>query len=186
MRAAAQNRLFAFNYRDDLPVQRIDEEHSSWGRKFMENFPLYERVCANVTNILQGKNGVAELYTSHVAQYWNNVRAGRWPSNEADLQAILKVIRRHGYPRKDLKPGIGNYASKDRRLRIGYVSGDWFTHSVSYFSEAPLRYHNRDEFEACSFVERSVSLSYKVQVFCYVNNSRVDDRTHLLQSLADQ
>ena len=32
----------------------------------------------------------------------------------------------------------------DRRLTVGYVSPDLFTHSVSYFAEAPLRHHRKD------------------------------------------
>jgi len=31
----------------------------------------------------------------------------------------------------------------DRRLTVGYVSPDLFTHSVSYFAEAPLRHHSK-------------------------------------------
>ena len=27
---------------------------------------------------------------------------------------------------------------------VGYISPDLFTHSVSYFAEAPLRHHNRE------------------------------------------
>jgi hypothetical protein len=30
----------------------------------------------------------------------------------------------------------------DRPLRIGYISPDLFTHSVSYFAEAPLSHHS--------------------------------------------
>lgn len=30
----------------------------------------------------------------------------------------------------------------ERSLVIGYVSPDYFTHSVSYFIEVPLIYHN--------------------------------------------
>jgi hypothetical protein len=30
----------------------------------------------------------------------------------------------------------------ERRLVVGYVSPDFFTHSVSYFAEAPLTHHN--------------------------------------------
>lgn len=52
-----------------------------------------------------------------------------------------------------------------RPLRIGYVSPDFCTHSVSYFIEAPLRSHTKN-----------------VQVFCYSNVPRPDNRTDLLRS----
>jgi hypothetical protein len=35
----------------------------------------------------------------------------------------------------------------DGRLRVGYVSPDLHRHSVSYFAEAPLLLHNRDQIE---------------------------------------
>lgn len=35
-----------------------------------------------------------------------------------------------------------NTKDPDRPLVIGYVSPDYFTHSVSYFIEAPLSYHD--------------------------------------------
>jgi protein O-GlcNAc transferase len=35
-----------------------------------------------------------------------------------------------------------NPKDPDRPLVIGYVSPDYFTHSVSYFIEAPLSYHD--------------------------------------------
>eukprot|EP01083_Nonionella_stella_P065957 173267_1 len=53
----------------------------------------------------------------------------------------------------------------NRKLRIGFVSPDFFAHSVSYFIEAPLKYFNREQFD----------------VFCYSNVSKEDDKTALLK-----
>ena len=36
--------------------------------------------------------------------------------------------------------------SRRRQLRIGYVSPDFFTHSVSYFIEPLLKNHSADDF----------------------------------------
>jgi len=47
------------------------------------------------------------------------------------------------------------------RLRIGYISPDFFTHSVSYFIEAPLYYHD----------------SNNVEIFIYSNVSKPDRKT---------
>ncbi|KAK8473623.1 hypothetical protein PHAVU_001G192300 [Phaseolus vulgaris] len=41
----------------------------------------------------------------------------------------------------------GNTKDPDRPLVIGYVSPDYFTHSVSYFIEAPLVYHDYSNFK---------------------------------------
>jgi len=55
-----------------------------------------------------------------------------------------------------------------RPLRIGYVSGDFFTHSVSYFIEAPLTYADPS----------------RTHITCYSNVARRDKKTAHLQNLA--
>jgi len=55
----------------------------------------------------------------------------------------------------------------NRRIRIGYVSPDLCIHSVSYFCEAPIRFHDSSKFE----------------VFCYFNLSREDERTRMFKDL---
>jgi len=62
----------------------------------------------------------------------------------------------------------GNSRTADRPLRIGYISADFFTHSVSYFIELPLR------------------LGDKSRVFnvCYSNVARTDSRTQTFRKLA--
>jgi predicted O-linked N-acetylglucosamine transferase (SPINDLY family) len=58
-----------------------------------------------------------------------------------------------------------NSLSPDRRLRIGYVSPDFRTHSVAFFIEPVIRSHNRE----------------KVEVFCYANVKKPDKVTQRLQ-----
>lgn len=41
----------------------------------------------------------------------------------------------------------GNSKERDRPLVIGYISPDYFTHSVSYFVEAPLVHHNYSNYK---------------------------------------
>ena len=64
--------------------------------------------------------------------------------------------------RNDLSPG--------RRLRVGYVSGDFRQHSVAYFIEPVLANHDHRA----------------VEVFCYSNHRRVDHVTERLMGYADQ
>ncbi len=59
--------------------------------------------------------------------------------------------------------------SADRPLRIGYVSGDFRSHSVAFFIEPILQQHKRDRFS----------------VYCYSTTSREDRVTDRLKSLAD-
>lgn len=56
------------------------------------------------------------------------------------------------------------------KIRIGYVSGDFHTHSVSYFMESILRYHDHNNFK----------------VFCYSFGPMNDDTTGRLKSLASR
>ena len=56
---------------------------------------------------------------------------------------------------------------KNKRLRVGYVSADLRSHSVSYFFEVLLKHHNPDA----------------VDVYCYSDVMAPDKVTHRLQSL---
>lgn len=66
-------------------------------------------------------------------------------------------------------PSFANAKEADRKLRIGYVSGDFRSHSVAYFLLPLLEAHDRDRFEVC----------------CYSTNSRRDEVTEKFESLAD-
>src|SRR6266850_2497702 len=63
----------------------------------------------------------------------------------------------------------GNSLEPERRLRLGYVSGDFRHHSVGQFFEPVLARHDRREFE----------------VFCYYNLSYSDATTERLLRSAD-
>ncbi len=70
------------------------------------------------------------------------------------------------------RPSASSYPharDPDRRLRIGYVSGDFQTHPVSYFLTNVLAAHDKQA----------------VEVFCYSNSAFTDGATLRLQSLAD-
>lgn len=62
-----------------------------------------------------------------------------------------------------------NAPDPGRRLRIGYVSPDFYRHSVSYFMEPLLERHDRRAFE----------------VWCYFTGSITDEVTARLRGLAD-
>ena len=63
-----------------------------------------------------------------------------------------------------------NHPNLTRKLRIGYVSGDFKCHSVSYFLAPLLAYSERDNFE----------------ITCYVNNKVADNTSKQLQKLSDR
>ena len=59
--------------------------------------------------------------------------------------------------------------AKDRQLRIGYLSADFFVHSVSYFIEAPLTYRDRA----------------LMHCTCYSNVARKDKKTSFFEKMCD-
>nr|MBI3614209.1 tetratricopeptide repeat protein [Nitrospirota bacterium] len=63
----------------------------------------------------------------------------------------------------------GNDPDPRRRLRVGYVSGDFWSHPTSYFLESLIAAHDRSS----------------VEVLCYSNGALVDATTQRLQALAD-
>lgn len=62
----------------------------------------------------------------------------------------------------------GNDPDPERRIRIGYVSGDFRRHPVGYFLDGVLACHDPE----------------RVEVFCYANQSFGDDLTHRLRKNA--
>jgi predicted O-linked N-acetylglucosamine transferase (SPINDLY family) len=62
-----------------------------------------------------------------------------------------------------------NTREPHRKLKIGYVSADFRTHSVAFFIEPILAHHNHQQFE----------------IFCYYNERHEDFITRRLQSYAD-
>lgn len=58
----------------------------------------------------------------------------------------------------------------NRRLKVAYISPDYFHHSVSFFCHALFQYHNRDLFE----------------VFIYSSAVREDEKTELFKTLVPE
>ena len=77
--------------------------------------------------------------------------------------------RIHGHPVEQVSKH-SNTREPERRLRIGYVSPDFRTHSVAYYTEPLFAAHHREV----------------VEVFCYSAMPQPDATTERLRSLADQ
>lgn len=73
---------------------------------------------------------------------------------------------RHAAPLRHALPPITVDRTAGRRLRVGYVSPDFWHHPVCYFIEPVLRYHDRERFE----------------IICYSDVARPDQYTRRLQS----
>jgi predicted O-linked N-acetylglucosamine transferase (SPINDLY family) len=85
---------------------------------------------------------------------------------------VLKVALAFGttFDRPDPRPFFGRDLSPERRLRIGYVSGDFNVHPVAFFLASSLEAHNREKFE----------------IFCYSNWLHEDELTAQLRAHGDQ
>ncbi|CAK0833031.1 unnamed protein product [Prorocentrum cordatum] len=58
----------------------------------------------------------------------------------------------------------------NRRLRVGYISPDFFHHSVSFFIHAIFEHRNKEQFD----------------IFVYSNTSREDDKTALFKGMVPE
>jgi protein O-GlcNAc transferase len=87
------------------------------------------------------------------------------------LAALARVWGvRHAQPLSSARAPHTNRVDTNRRLRVGYVSGELYRHPVSYFFEALLEAHDRSQ----------------VEVTCYSNSRRSDQVTERLAALADR
>ena len=92
--------------------------------------------------------------------------------SEYTAENIYNSAREWGTQRAssdDSLPQPVNVADPRRRLRIGYVSGNFVTHPVGFFIEQVLAHHDKS----------------RVEIFCYSNQMRDDDLTIRLRSRSD-
>jgi predicted O-linked N-acetylglucosamine transferase (SPINDLY family) len=89
-------------------------------------------------------------------------------------QDLFEAHKRFGEqyeaPLKPHWPAHANSREPDKRLKIGYVSGDFREHAVAYFIEPVLSNHDKTQ----------------VEVFCYANSPIQDAVTVRLMAAADR
>lgn len=88
-------------------------------------------------------------------------------TNAELLEAACDFGRR--YDRPDAAPFVGRDMSPERKLRIGYVSGDLNLHPVAFFFARVLAAHDKNNFE----------------IFAYSNSSAEDNATAHIRQLVD-
>lgn len=83
------------------------------------------------------------------------------------------------YENSDLLKKKNNTKISDRRIKIGYVSGDFNSHAVSYFIDAVLSRHDHSQFEihAYSNTPKQDHVTSKLKAYCDHWNeiSKLDD-----------
>ena len=138
------------------------EAYATRGNLFLSLMRLDEAMI-DYDVALSLKPDFAEAYTSKLMAL-HYVAFDARGAIAAAARAFGASVNRVGAPL-----AFANAPIPDRRLRIGYVSGDLRRHPVGYFLQSILRNH----------------ASGAVEVFCYSNTRREDDLTASFQSQAD-
>lgn len=176
-RNAAQNKLLSLNYLSRTAGDECTNAHIAWGMEFVQQacaaYPSLEsrrpvpleagppahahsamamdnsdndnddsnsrsdaRGCASVDDATGGSSDA------------DSTRAGAEPEKKSATSASGSVESLWG-----VQPWVVDMrdASEGRPLTVGYVSPDFFTHSVSYFIEGPLARHNRKRFRVICY-----------------------------------
>lgn len=92
-------------------------------------------------------------------------------SHTLSEQEIFKAHQEYGNRLESRYPDIEPFEPRQpgKRIRIGYVSKDFFIHSVAYFFFAIIKNHDDTRFE----------------VFCYSDTDRADEFTEIIQANAE-
>ena len=162
-----------------LVSDRIDEAITSLG-KALHFDAAHSAALNNLGCALQFRGdaeGAAETYRrafvarpDYADAYSNRLMAMHYietSTNEDVLAAALAFGET--FDRPDPRPFAGRDVSPGRKLRIGYVSGDFNQHACSFFFTRSLAAHDRGKFE----------------IFCYYNWSIDDSVTDHIRGLSD-
>jgi hypothetical protein len=161
--AAGQNRLLALNYVRQGEDPEVCAEHEAWGRRFASRLcalPPEDDGAAAAAPAMGIDGPIDECEAD------SRARAPSVPSvclsgpsamDQPDGNGGASGCRRTQGPEGPAVPEDAGSAEaprlpvgpsppprdrcRDRPLVVGYVSPDLFTHSVSYFAEAPLTHH---------------------------------------------
>jgi protein O-GlcNAc transferase len=142
--------------------------------------PNYAKALNNRGNALKDQGRLEEAVASYrqaaaakpdYADAHSNLLFAQHYMDRISNAEHLVAARRYGetFVAKEILKTFFNDRSPTRRLRIGYVSGDFHSHPVGFFSAGVLEAHSRVE----------------VEVFCYSNNTKTDHVTERLRAAAD-
>jgi protein O-GlcNAc transferase len=121
--------------------------------------PGYALALSNIAGALKAQGKIAEAVESYrsairlkpdFVDAHNNLIMLLGYSAEVPHQALVDQARLfddHVAAPLLRRRALANKPNPDRRLRIGYVSGDFRDHAVNYFFEPLLQHHQRHDFE---------------------------------------
>lgn len=168
------------NLGDALQGQgRLSEAIASYQRALRVKSDMPEALC-NMGNACLNQGRVVEAiehYRRALAlkpglrtAFSNLLMALHYAGEPSGTDILREALRCAELYRTDVStPAFTNPLEPLRRLRIGYVSGDFCSHPVGYFIRNVLPNHSRSSFE----------------VYCYSNGSSEDDLTVSLRAATD-
>lgn len=184
---AAQNRLLALN---SLPETAIVPSTRPFDESDIMSYTTTHRVEADVLNPHSVIDFIAQEHArwgyyfvrSKYQKYYSILEKTDVPSpveqgeQAVELLSLIEglerpfdtfpILERERREHQMQAPSPSSFPN--RPLRVGFLSADFFTHSVSYFVESLLAHADRNE----------------IETFCYSAVSRADTKTELLKGLA--
>jgi protein O-GlcNAc transferase len=158
---------------------RFDEAIESFARVLALK-PDFAEAHNNLANVLKHQGRLEEALESYervvalrpdFAGAHSNLLLTQHYSDRISSAELYAAARRFGdkFSRRPAEASFSNDPSPARRLRIGYVSGDFQQHPVGFLLARVLEAHDRTGFE----------------IFCYANSVNVDHVTERLKRAAD-
>lgn len=167
-----------------LTLQRrglLEEALASYGRA-LETRPDFPEACSNRGNVLMDQGRLDEAIESYrqalrlrpdFPQAFSNLLLALQYAPQLSQEQVFAEHRRYAERfEAPLRPGWRSHANRrdpDRRLRLGYVSGDFRDHAVAHFIEPVLAHHDKAGFE----------------VYCYYGHFHRDATTDRIAATAD-
>ncbi|MBF0282562.1 MAG: hypothetical protein HQM07_08380 [Zetaproteobacteria bacterium] len=102
-------------------------------------------------------------------RYYNALLLHFLEQPDIDQATLFKIHQAAADQWSTVMPLITPYAQRHKKMRIGYISGDFYQHAVGLFMLDIIAHHRRE------FVE----------VYCFANNKLNDSTTEYFQKYAD-
>ena len=155
-RNAMQNKLLALNYLPRTEEEECTTAHIEWGKEFVQQacaaYPGLATRRAVPTAPADGSPD--EMDSEKDEEQSDSATSDAAPADAAAASGPAAATAAAGKAAVAAQLAWGSTpwvvdmreASEERPLTIGYISPDFFTHSVSYFIEGPLARHDRKKF----------------------------------------
>ncbi|MBI5658775.1 MAG: tetratricopeptide repeat protein [Nitrosomonadales bacterium] len=159
------------------PDEAIEQYHKALALK-----PDYAEAFSNLGSALKNQGHLDEaieyyrralaLKPDFVDAYSNLLFSMQFSSNYSLAELFAEHLRfaaQYEAPLKPLRKAHRNSPDPQRRLKVGYVSADFYRHAAAFFIEPVLANHDKS----------------RVEVYCYYNNTRRDELTERIAGYAD-